>query len=574
MPRPEHPRPDFVRDAWINLNGAWEFEIDAGLSGEDRGLHSGDTALSRSITVPFCPESELSGINNKDFMPAVWYRRIVRVPEEWNGKRVLLHIGACDYDATVWVNGKRAGTHRGGYTAFKFDITPQLRGGDNTIVVRAVDDTRSPLVPKGKQCPQFKSFGCLYTRTTGIWQTVWLEAVPQSYIESIKCFPNPEQKRVAFRAKLNGATGGGRITAVVSSEGKPIATAEAMAHAQTELQVQLPEIILWEPGKPFLYDVEFTLSKAGNGQTPDKVRSYFGMRDIRIDGHRVLINGKSVFQRLVLDQGFYPDGIYTAPSDEALRKDVELALAMGFNGARLHQKVFEPRLLYWADKLGYMVWGEYPSWGIDHANVQALERVLPEWLEAVERDFNHPAIVGWCPFNETPANQISELLRTVFRVTKAIDPTRPVIDTSGYVHVETDIYDVHDYEQDPAKLASKYEDFKTTGEPFRNQPQHDIPYAGQPYFVSEYGGIWWSLDKEAKDSWGYGERPKSAEEMLTRYRKLTEYLLGHPKMFAFCYTQLTDVEQEQNGLYTYDRKPKFDPAIIKEINAQPAAIEK
>jgi beta-galactosidase/beta-glucuronidase len=276
---------------------------------------------------------------------------------------------------------------------------------------------------------------------------------------------------------------------------------------------------------------------------------------------------------LVLDQGFYPNGIYTAPSDAALKKDVELSMALGFNGARLHQKVFEPRLLYWADKFGYIVWGEYPDWGIDYSHPKALERVLPEWLEVMERDFNHPAIVGWCPFNETPGAQNPELLRIVHRATKALDPTRPAIDTSGYVHVETDVDDCHNYEQDPEKFAALFDDFKTSDRVWHNAHAVGAPYAGQPYFVSEYGGIWWNPGQKDAKSWGYGNRPKSADEFLARYRALTEALLFHPKMFGFCYTQLTDVEQEVNGLYTYDRKPKFDPKIIRAINSQKAAIE-
>lgn len=570
QPRPEHPRPDMLRESWQNLNGTWDFEIDNGISGEERGLHTGK-ALSGKIVVPFCPESELSGINNKDFMPCVWYRRTVTIPNDWKDQRVLLHFGACDYDTTVWINGKRAGAHRGGYSSFHFDVSPHLAAGENTIVVRAVDDTRSPLQPKGKQCHAFQSVGCHYTRTTGIWQTVWLEAVPQTYIKNIQAHAQIEQKRVAYQVNILGPTQGATLTAVVNADGKNVGEAKVNVSGNTQITIDLAEVTLWEPLKPFLHDVEFTLAR--EGVKSDVVKSYFGMRDISIEGNKVLINGKSVFQRLVLDQGFYPDGIYTAPTDAALKKDIELSLAMGFNGGRLHQKVFEPRFLYWADKLGYMVWGEYPSWGLDSTHVEALERVLPEWMECLERDFNHPSIVGWCPFNETPNNARHSLLRTVYLATKAIDPTRPVIDASGYLHVETDIFDVHDYEQDPVKMAARYDDFKTTGAPYRNYPDHDIQYAGQPYFLSEYGGIWWST-KESKESWGYGERPKSVDDMVARYKGLTSYLLNHPKMFAFCYTQLTDVEQEQNGLYTYDRKPKFDPNIIKEINSQPAAIEK
>ena len=358
----------------------------------------------------------------------------------------------------------------------------------------------------------------------------------------------------------------------IFASGKEVGSADIFARSQMVFTLGLSEVHLWEPGSPFLYDLEFSLEK--DGKRIDRVKSYFGLREVSIQGKKVLINNKPIFQRLVLDQGYYPDGIYTAPTDEALRKDIELSMAMGFNGARLHQKVFEPRFLYWADRLGYLLWGEYPDWGLDHSHPQALERVLPEWLEVLARDFNQPSIIGWCPFNETPRTQNPELLRNIYRVTKAIDSTRPVLDTSGYVHVASDIYDCHSYEQDPEKFASFFEDFKTSEKVWRSHPEHNAPYQGQPYFVSEYGGIWWNPGEIDENAWGYGRHPKTKEEFLRRYRGLTETLLFHPKMFAFCYTQLYDIEQEVNGLYTYQRQPKFSPEVIKKINSQVAAIER
>jgi beta-galactosidase/beta-glucuronidase len=353
-------------------------------------------------------------------------------------------------------------------------------------------------------------------------------------------------------------------------EGQPAGEASTAAADTCFLTLPLEGARLWEPGAPFLYDLELRLEQ--EGVAVDVIHSYCALREVHLDGLRVLINGRSVFQRLVLDQGFYPQGVYTAPSDAALRRDIERSLAMGFNGARLHQKIFEPRFLYWADRLGYLVWGEYPNWGLNHAHPYALQRVLPEWLEAVERDFNHLSIVGWCPFNETSREQNPELLRLIYRATKATDPTRPVLDTSGYVHVETDIYDCHNYEQDPEKFAALFVPFREGGEPYRNFPDQDAPYAGQPYFVSEYGGIGWN-SAQSGEAWGYGQWAHSAEELVARYRGLTEALLSHPTMFGFCYTQLYDIEQEQNGLYTYAREPKIAPELIRAINSQPAAIE-
>jgi beta-galactosidase/beta-glucuronidase len=571
LPRPEHPRPDFYRSDWLNLNGEWQFEIDAGVSGEDRKIYESSSNLKQKIIVPFCPESKLSGIANKDFMPCVWYKREFTLPTDWTGQRVLLHFGACDYDTRVWINGTHAGDHRGGYSSFSFDISDELKPGENTVVVRALDNTQSTLQPKGKQCPKFASEGCLYTRTTGIWQTVWLEAVPQVYIKSFHLTPDISQKQLLVSAEIANFQSGGQLVAEAFADGQSVGKTILPAASSLQFSIPLSRITLWEPGKSYLYDLKLTLSIPG--QKPDNISSYFGMREISIAGKKVLINGKPVFQRLVLDQGFYPDGIYTAPDEESLKKDIELSMALGFNGARLHQKVFEPRYLYWADKMGYLVWGEYASWGLDHSAPLALERVLPEWLEVLERDYNHPAIIGWCPFNETPENQNPELLRTVYRASKAADRTRPVIDTSGYVHVETDIYDSHNYEQDPAKFAALFKDFETTGMPYRNT-EHEALYQGQPYFVSEYGGIWWNPKNANGNSWGYGERPQSIDDYIERYRGLTNALLQNSNMFGFCYTQLTDVEQEQNGLYTYDREPKFDAAKIRAINTQVAAIEK
>lgn len=574
IPRPEYPRPQCVRQRWLNLNGPWEFSFDPGRSGVARGLPNAER-LEREILVPFCPESALSGLGDVDFHPGVWYRRTFTVPEAWEGQRILLHVGASDYDTVVWLNGQEVGRHRGGYTPFTCDLTPFLRRGENALVINAEDDTRSPWVPSGKQCPEYRSYGCFYTRTTGLWQTVWLEPVPETYIRSVRLTPNLEAGTVRIELALGGQPSRGNLLAQAWLEGHPVGSAQApFIGGRVEATLRLRDIFPWEPGRPTLYDLTLTLNMAAG--TPDVVQSYFGLRSVALSERAILLNGRPLFQRLVLDQGYYPEGIYTAPSDEALRRDIEIALGLGFNGARLHQKVFEPRFLYWADRLGYLVWGEFPNWGLNLHDPKALEVFAPQWLEALERDYSHPALVGWCPFNETQPDQDPEILRTIYRLTKAVDSTRPVIDTSGYQHVETDIYDVHNYGQDVASFASLFADFAQGGEPFRNRPRLDAPYRGQPYFVSEYGGIWWNPGQRDEAGWGYGGvegRPRSEEEFLARYRGLTEALLRHPRMCAFCYTQLYDIEQEVNGLYTYDRRPKFDPALIRAINTQPAAIE-
>ncbi len=573
-PRAEYPRPQLVREDWLNLNGPWGFAFDPGRSGMQRGLPAAD-ALPGEIIVPFCPESALSGIGDIDFHPGVWYRRTFQVPAAWPAGRVLLHVGAADHDAWVWVNGQPAGTHRGGYTPFSLDVTALLKRGENVVTIHCQDDTRSPMVAGGKQCPDYYSRQCHYTRTTGLWQTVWLEAVPDAYVANLRLTPLLESGQLLVEAELGGTTGRGTLELSASLASQAVSRASVPYAGRRAVAVlPVPDAQPWAPGRPTLYDLALTL-RPESGR-PDVATSYFGLRSLALTDRAILLNGRPVYQRLVLDQGFYPQGIYTAPTDDDLRNDIAISQGMGFNGARLHQKVFEPRFLYWADRMGYLVWGEFPNWGLNVSDPRSLEVFTPQWLEALARDYSHPALVGWCPFNETQKDQDPEVLRSVYRLTKQADATRPVIDTSGYQHVETDIYDVHDYTQSPAAFAERYATFARGEAPFRNRPDLDAPYLGQPYFVSEYGGIWWNPGQADEKGWGYGgvdARPRTEAEFLARYRGLTEPLLRNPRMCAFCYTQLTDVEQEVNGLYTYGRQPKFAPHLLHEINAQSAAIE-
>ena len=572
IPRPEYPRPDLVRDSFINLNGEWEFEIDQAASGKARKLYESDS-FSKKIIVPFVPESKLSGIEYLDFMKSVWYRRTFTLPADWdvNKGRVLIHFGAVDYVAEVWINNQSAGTHQGGYTPFVFDITKLLVSGENSIIVNAFDDVCNSLQPTGKQCEAYDNHGCMYTRSTGIWQTVWMEYVPDVYVKRLKITPDVDNSCVHILVKLNKPYGGNRIEAVASLDGA-VATSVScnVTGDYADIVLPLTDVKLWEVLAPVLYDLEIKVGE-------DIVKSYFGMRKIEINGYAVEINGNPVYQRLVLDQQYYPDGIYTAPTDDDLKNDILLSIDAGFNGARMHMKVFEPRFIYWADKLGYILWGEYPNWGSSDTDFAAMHYMLPEWVESLERDYNHPSIVGWCPFNETTIHRSKRYFESVYEVTKAIDTTRPVIDTSGYIHAsKTDIYDVHDYEQDVEKFKEHYEtllDGRPDCQVHQNNPKYDVPYAGQPYFVSEFGGIYWNVD-EVQDGWGYGAAPKTLEEFYTRYEGMVKVLLDNPKMCAFCYTQITDVQQEKNGIYTYDRRKKFDVERIRAANMQKAAIEK
>jgi len=589
-PRSEYPRPQFVRPDWLCLNGEWEFEIDAADTGWERGLLH--RPLAGRILVPFCPESELSGIGNLDFLNAVWYRRRATVPAEWSGRTAWLHFQAVDYDATVWVNGREVGRHRGGFTPFSCELSGIAAGGEIEIVVRARDSHLGPQ-PRGKQSQRFGNYTCFYPRTTGIWQSVWLEPLPDIHLRRARLTPDIHRGRFRVEQPLNATRRGWTYEAELRNVDRVIAkeTVPLTGGFNPEVDLAIPpdERRLWSVEDPFLYSLTLRL-RDESGRLVDAVESYAGLRGVRIEGPAILLNEKPVFQRLVLDQGYYPDGLLTAPDEAALIRDIELSQEAGFNGARLHQKVFEERFLYHADRLGYLVWGEFPDWGNENEAPGADHRrfgpsFLTEWLEVLERDYSHPSLIGWCPLNESAqslTDRIQELdavTRGMFLATKAADRTRPVLDASGYSHrvAETDVYDSHDYEQDGARFADNHAGLAQE-KPYVNASADglawSLPYRGQPYFVSEFGGIWWNPNsRPEEESWGYGDRPKSIGEFYERFAALCQTLLRNPRMFGYCYTQLTDVFQEQNGIYAFDRSPKFDLERIRHIQRETAAIE-
>ncbi len=569
IPRPEYPRPQFVRNDWINLNGEWDFEYDHGKSGRARGMMRAQR-YSMKIRVPFCPESELSGIGNTDFMRCVWYRRPFEVPEAWlaDDSRILLHIGACDWHTEVWVNEASVGAHQGGYVGFSFDITGQVRRGENALHICAEDDTMRGRQCVGKQSLIYESHECSYTRTTGIWQTVWLERVPAAYIESAKYTAMIEQSSLLVEVFCKNAHGR-RAVVTARYGGREVGRAAATVRWNTaRIVLPLSELHLWAPGSPELYDLELAMGD-------DRVESYFGLRDLAIDGKRFRINGKTVFQRLVLDQGYYPDGIYTAPDESALVGDIRRAMDMGFNGARLHMKIFEPRFLYHCDRLGYMVWGE--SAAMDAELIEdpnCWSAILPEWLEALRRDYNHPAIIGWCAMNEVGGKPNIPLFETLYHATKMFDSSRPVIDDSGHAHHITDIFDTHESGGRPEITAARYAPLKE-GRPVTQGACGHIGLDCLPAtlsFVSEYGGLAWNPENR-QPCFCHEDLPQTEEEFLWRYEGMTRALLENPGLCGFCYIQLNDVEQECNGLHFDDRRPKFDPAAIRAVNALPAAIE-
>lgn len=588
IPRAEYPRPQFERNAWINLNGEWTYSFDFGGSGLEREWFK-STGFDQKIIVPFCPESKLSGVEYKDFINHMWYHRTISIPQDWANKQVLLNFDAVYYKSEIYIDGVFAARHFGGTSSFQVDITPYVKAGQtHNLVVYVESDVRSTHQPSGKQNLQFASYGCNYTRTTGIWQTVWMEAVHPEGLQSVQMIPDIDQQQLIIRPRFYKELGG-KLEVTLKDNGKVVSKETVAANSLSTVILPVKKMKTWSPENPFLYDVELrVIDKAGN--VVDEVKSYAGMRKVHIEGKKIYLNNQPYYQRLVLDQGFYPDGIWTAPSDEALKKDIQLSMEAGFNGARLHQKVFEERFYYWADKLGYLTWGEASSWGMDCNDIETARNFITEWTEIVERDRNHPSILIWTPTNEEfwpDRVQYPRLMQDLYKLTKAIDPTRPFHGTSGGSHIATDIWTVHNYEQDPAKLKELlYNDGKLMEAPKweiqlmpKNIGYNGLKYTDQytfpqykhdmPYLIDEFGGIKWNpsqqMESAQNTSWGYGEPPHSLEEFYARLEGLVNTVLSlSDHVWGYCYTQLTDVEQEQNGIYYYDRSPKFD---MKRIHA-------
>lgn len=574
IPRSEYPRPQFVRNEWQNLNGVWTFELDPGKSGLERGLAK-STGFSDKINVPFCPESNLSGVKHKDFIEAMFYHRKLTIPKTWNGKRILLHFGAVDYACEAYIDGEFAGVHYGGTVSFSFDITGFVKAGKTHDLVLAVrDELRSGVQPFGKQCYLYGSCGCSYTRTTGIWQTVWMEPVAMDGLKSCRIVPDLDAKAFHFTPEFF-AEAPGRILRVTILDGrKKVAEKNVPANGAVPFTVELgAKAKTWSPESPFLYDVTYELIDADD-KVVDTVSSYAGLRKIHVEGNQIYLNNERIFLRLVLDQGFYPDGVWTAPTDADLKKDIELSMAAGFNGARLHQKVFEERFHYWADRLGYLTWGESSSWGTmcfsgNSAQFESKEywqsawNFMSEWRQIILRDLNHPSIIAWTPANETWVGQdwpmYRRLMTEIYDLTKSIDPTRPVNETSGYHHVKTDLWTVHLYCPDAKEFEEKV--FPKDKPVFMRDGESG--YKGQPYLIDEIGGFMYipkDRQKFAKNTWGYhGIDLKDGDALCAKIAEQIAVLIKDERCAGYCYTQLTDVEQEQNGVYNYDRTCKVNP---------------
>jgi len=574
-----YPRPQLQRPRWHNLNGLWKFAFDR----EGRWTHPNDIDVwTHNIEVPFAPESIKSGISDIGFHYNCWYEREFPTPQ--GEGRLLLHFGAVDYRARVWVNGQYLGEHEGGHTPFSFDISAALNdSGLTKINVLAQDDPSDLAKPRGKQDWQLEPHSIWYPRTTGIWQTVWLEWVGNTYIESVVWTPHLERWEIGLESVVSGRHKEDLQIQVKLSVGDTILVNDTYSVIQNEVYRRIaladPGIddyrntLLWSPEKPTLIQAEIKLWH--HGELLDQVTSYTAMRAVGIQRDRFMLNGRPYYLRLVLDQGYWAESLMSAPTDEALRQDVELVKAMGFNGVRKHQKIEDPRFLYWADVLGLLVWEEMPS--AYRFTPKAVERMTKEWTEVIKRDISHPCIVAWVPFNEswgvpnlteTPAHR--NYVLAMYHLTKTLDPSRPVIGNDGWESTDTDIIAIHDYDNDPIRLAKRYGSEVKLSDLFeRQRPGGRVltldgyPHNGQPVMLTEFGGIAYTSnqDPQADKAWGYA-RSWQIGELQKQYTELLEVVNSTELFSGFCYTQLTDTFQEANGLLYADRTPKFDIKVI------------
>lgn len=576
-PRAEYPRPQFVRQDWLCLNGEWDFAFDDNHIGERQHWERETGVFGHKITVPFAFQSKLSGIEDTGIHDVVWYRKTFEVPKAWAGRRLLLHFGAVDYAAKVWVNGQLAAVHEGGHTPFQADIGDLLQlEGMNTIVVRAQDFSKDLTLPRGKQFWLEKSASIFYTRTTGIWQSVWLEPVSDIHLKKVKMTPDIDRDEIRIASFVEGLYEAKdvQLEISISFDGKLVAqNSQLVAHAYESRVIRLNVFAehgfghLWSPEHPNLYDVTFRLLRGS--EVLDEVNSYFGMRKISIEQGKLYLNNHPYYQRLALDQGYFPDGLLTAPGDEALKADVQWAKKLGFNGVRKHQKTEDPRFLYWCDKLGLLLWSEAAN-AYDYSE-EYVRRFTAEWQEIIERDYNHPCVVAWVPLNESwgvpkvrSDSQQQHHGLTMYHLTKSLDETRPVIYNDGWEQMKTDLLTIHDYESRQEVLEQRYASIESAvqGTPGGRQLfVGGASYEGQPIIISEFGGI--AYKKSNWEGWGYSGA-ENEEDFLNKLRAVVDGLYASPIVRGFCYTQLTDVEQEINGLLTYDRQPK---APVEQIRA-------
>lgn len=585
----EYPRPQFMRKEWQNLNGEWQFAFDD----EDLGLkgkwYQDGTELDKVITVPFVYQSKLSGIYDKTPHDIVWYKRGFQVEKQVGRPRVILHFGAVDYKAQIFVNGHMVKEHTGGHTSFSADITAFLRDGSQTLAVRVTDPHKDEMIPRGKQFWEPESRGIWYTNSTGIWQTVWLECLAETHIKNIRFTPLFDEGKVNLQCFASLMTEGCSLLYDISYKGQKVCSG-AIAWTQEQLSIDVDLVQnqifrtnfhdygwAWSPESPALFEVEISITD-GAGRVCDTVETYFGFRKIHTENGMVYLNNKPYYQKLVLDQGYWPEGLLTAPDDKAFVTDIELAKEMGFNGCRMHQKMEDPRFLYWADRMGFLIWGECASTPM--YGTLAAERLVTEWAEAVERDYNHPSIVVWVPLNESwgvpkihGCRMQQHFSQTMYHYLHSLDETRLVISNDGWEMTETDICAIHNYMHGQKQETKKYKEYKTMLSSRQTLTQYpstcwDIyargfEHKGEPILLTEFGGI--GFDVSGRPGWGY-TTVGNEEEFLADYERIMDAVYESDALWGFCYTQLCDVEQEINGLLTYDRKPKCSTKKIRLIN--------
>lgn len=580
--RDEYPRPDRVRSAWCTLNGEWDFAFDQKKAGKKEKWYR-EFPAQMKIEVPFAYQCELSGIGSTEHCDVVWYDRKVTIPADMEGKRILLHFGAVDYKADVWFDGQYLGGHEGGYTPFEFDITELAEvGGTYALTVRCEDrlDTDQP---RGKQSFRPEPFECWYTPVTGIWQSVWLEGVGEYYPVDFRLTPDIEKGCVHVEVSLNELPENGKIRLTASFKGEKVASQEIFINKDRYIKtslylchnhVRLEGFHFWSPNDPALYDL--AIETIVDETVVDQVDTYFGMRKVEIVNGLVTLNHSALFQKLILDQGYWPDGLLTAPSDDALRLDVELTLKMGYNGARKHQKFEDPRYLYWADKLGLLVWGELPSayWLRDSEK----RNMMRDLSEAIKRDYNHPCLIAWVPINESwgvpfieTDKESQKLADALYHMVHSLDGTRFVSGNDGWEQASTDIMTVHDYTAWPEQLSPYYQNeedmlFKNPGSG-RLVTAEGYDHHNKPKLLTEFGGIAMQKDSGG-ENWGYNGAVTDEKAFLERFEAITQAFKRMPGYTGYCYTQLTDVFQEVNGLVDMDRNPKADLDEIRRINLQ------
>lgn len=566
----EHPRPSWLRAQWESLDGLWQFAFDD----DDRGLseHWEAKALPGVIRVPYCYQSRSSMIGDPAYHPLVWYRRTLSYRESWQGQRVLLHFEGVDERFDLWVNAVHIGSHRGGSARATFDLTRWLCAGENALCLR-VEDAWDWSKSQGKQAPVAVIDRCWYTQTTGIWKSVWLEIVPELYLESGRITPDIDRRQVTLELELNRDAPGAKLHLEISYHGQTICRRTRTLRQRRVVEpvsIEAPDFVDevhdWTPERPELFDLILTVESAQG--TLDTVQTYFAMRKIEARHGQVYLNNRPYYLRMVLDQGYWPDSLMTPPGGESLRADVLLAKSFGFNGVRKHQKLEDERYYYWADRLGLLVWAEMPS---SYAfRPQGVPAFLAEWMAMVQQLYNHPSIMAWVPFNESwgirdvwsdPMEQ--HFAEAGYHIAKALDGTRLVSTNDGWEQVTSDLCAIHDYYEDGAAFEQKFSNLERlleTDAQGRALYAAGYRHAGQPVLLTEFGGI--ACGPLQQGAWGYNRAAESGEALLERIRAIIAPVLAHRQIAGYCYTQLTDVMQEINGLADASHTPKLDPGQV------------